>query len=206
MSSREWLKSIRNEVKGIAGGNMKSNVERWLKKDGEEFLKAVGVEEGQIVLDFGCGEGHYAIPAAKVVGERGRIYAVDKDKQALNQLVQLVKKNNIKNIEVIKEESKTSLESNSVDFILCYDVVHYIKNRKSIYHDFCRVLRTNGIFSLYPKHHQNDYPLMELAHMKLEDVIKEVEEAGFSLQEKFLKKLIHDDYYNNGYILNFRKD
>lgn len=185
---------------------MESNVEMWLEKDGEEFLKAVGVEGGQIVLDFGCGEGHYAIPAAEVVGERGKIYAVDKDKQALNQLVQLIKKNNIKNIEVIKEESKTSLESNSVDFILCYDVVHYIKSRKSIYHEFHRVLKSKGIFSLYPKHHKNDYPLMELAHTKLEDVIKEVEEAGFSLQDKFLKKLIHDDYYNDGYILNFIKD
>jgi hypothetical protein len=47
---------------------------------------------------------------------------------------------------------------------------------------------------------------MELAHMKLEDVIKEVEESGFSLQHKFLRKLIHDDYYNKGNILNFRKD
>ena len=76
---------------------MKSNVEMWLKKDGEEFLKAVGVEEGQIVLDFGCGEGHYAIPAAKITGEKGKIYAVDKDEQALDRMVQIIEKNNIKN-------------------------------------------------------------------------------------------------------------
>lgn len=185
---------------------MKSDVEIWLKKDGEEFLKAIGVEKGQIVLDFGCGEGHYSIPAAKVVGERGRIYALDKDKQALNQLIKLIKNINIKNIEVMKKESKTSLEDNFVDFILCYDVVHYVKNRKIIYHEFYRVLRPKGIFSLYPKHHKNDSPLMELAHMKLEDIIKEVEEAGFSFQDKFLIRLIHDDYYNEGYILNFRKN
>jgi ubiquinone/menaquinone biosynthesis C-methylase UbiE len=185
---------------------VKSDVEIWLKKDGEEFLKAIGVEKGQIVLDFGCGEGHYSIPAAKVVGERGRIYALDKDKQALNQLIKLIKNINIKNIEVMKKESKTSLEDNFVDFILCYDVVHYVKNRKIIYHEFYRVLRPKGIFSLYPKHHKNDSPLMELAHMKLEDIIKEVEEAGFSFQDKFLIRLIHDDYYNEGYILNFRKN
>jgi len=178
----------------------------WIEKDGEDFLKAVGVKEGQIVLDFGCGEGHYSVPASKVTGEKGRIYAVDKDKQALNQLDEIIKKNNIKNIEVIKNESKTSLEDNCVDFILCYDVVHYLKERSAVYHEFHRVLRPKGIFSLYPKHHKNDSPLMELAHMKLEDIIKEVEEAGFSLQDKFLKRLIHDDYYNEGYILNFRKD
>jgi len=185
---------------------VKNDVEMWIEKDGEDFLKAVGVKEGQIVLDFGCGEGHYSVPAAKVAGEKGRIYAVDKEKQALNQLAEVIKKNNIENIEVIKRESKTSLENNCVDFILCYDVVHYLKDRGAIYHEFYRVLRPKGVLSLYPKHHKNDYPLMELAHMKLEDVIKEVEKAGFSLQDKFLKRLIHDDYYNDGYILNFRKD
>jgi len=185
---------------------VKNDVEMWIEKDGEDFLKVVGVKKGQIVLDFGCGEGHYSLPAAKVVGEKGRIFALDKDRKALNQLVKLIKKNNIKNIEIIKEKSKTTLENNCADFILCYDVIHYLKDRKVIYHELYRVLRSKGILSLYPKHHRNDYPLMELAHMKLEDIIKEVEEAGFSFQNKFLKRLIHDDYYNEGYILNFRKD
>jgi len=43
---------------------------------------------------------------------------------------------------------------------------------------------------------------MELADLELKDVIKEVEEAGFSLIDKFFRKLLHDEYYNNGYILN----
>jgi len=185
---------------------MKTDVEKWIEKDGEDFLKAVGIKEGQVVLDFGCGEGHYAVPAAKLVGEKGKVYAVDKDKQALNRLTQIIKENNIKNVEVIKKESIIPLENNSLDFILCYDVVHYLKNRQTIYHEFYRVLRPEGIFSLYPKHHKNDYPLMELAQMKLEDVIEEVEDAGFSLHDKFFKSLIHDDNYNDGYILNFGKN
>jgi len=185
---------------------MERDVQTWLKKDGVEFLKTIGLKKGQTVMDFGCGEGHYSIPAAKLVGEKGNVYAVDKDEQALRRLIQIIEENNIKNVEVIKKESKTSLENNSVDFILCYDVVHYLKDRKIIYQEFYRVSRAKGVFSLYPKHHKDDSPLMELAHMKLGEIIKEVEEAGFSLQNKFLKTLIHDDYYNKGYILNFKKD
>ena len=185
---------------------MKNDVKMWLKKDGEEFLKSIGLRKRQVVLDFGCGEGHYSIPAAKVVGDKGKVYAVDKDSESLDGLAQLIKKNNIKNIEVIKKESKTSLENNSVDFILCYDVVHYLKERKIIYNELYRVLRPKGIFSFYPKHHKNDHPLMELANMELKDIIKEVEKTGFSLVNEVFKKLIHDDYYNDGYILNFRKD
>jgi len=42
--------------------------------------------------------------------------------------------------------------------------------------------------------------------MDLEDIIKEIEKSGFILKHKFLKNLLQGDYYNKGYILNFRKD
>lgn len=185
--------------------SMKKDAELWIKEDGRKFLQSIGIQKGDIVLDFGCGEGRYALPAAKAVGKTGLIYAVDKDKKALNQLVRFTKKHTIKNMEVINGESKTFLERNSVDFVLCYDVIHYIKNRTIIYKEFHRVLQPKGTFSLYPKHHRNDYPLMELANLKLDDILDEVEKAGFALLNKFFKRLLHDDYYNDGCILNFRK-
>lgn len=185
---------------------MENDLEKWLKKDGQEYLKSIGLRKEQAILDFGCGQGHYTLPAARVVGEKGKAYAEDKDKEALKKLVKLIKKAKIKNIEIINRESRIPLEDESLDFVLCYDVVHYLKNRKTIYDEFYRVLRPGGIFSLYPKHHKNDSPLMELANLELKDIIKEVEEVGFSLQAKSLKRLLHDDYYNDGYILNFSKD
>lgn len=185
---------------------MTNDLKNWLEKDGEDFLKTIGLKKGQVVLDFGCGEGHYSIPAAKVVGEKGRIYALDKDKKAINRLTKLIKKNKIKNIEIIKRESNTLLENGSVDFVLCYDVIHYLKDRSIVYDELHRVLRAKGTLSLYPKHHKNDLPLMELARMTLEEIIREVEEAGFSWQNKLIKGLIHDDYFNEGCILHFRKD
>lgn len=111
-------------------------MEKWLEKDGVGFLKAVGVKRGHTVLDFGCGEGHYSIPAAKLVGEKGKVYAVDKDEQALHRLIRQIEEYKIKNIEVIKKELKTSLDNNFVDFIICYDVIHYLKDRKILYHAY----------------------------------------------------------------------
>jgi hypothetical protein len=46
---------------------------------------------------------------------------------------------------------------------------------------------------------------MELANISLKSVIKEIEKADFILKHKFLKTLLHDEYYNEGYILNFRR-
>ncbi len=185
--------------------NKGTNIKRWIEQDGQIFLKEIGIEKGQTVLDFGCGEGHYTIPAAKVVGGKGKVYALDKDRNELEKLKKLIQQGKIKNIEVINEDSKVPLKDNSVDVVLCYDVIHYEKNRKIIYGEVYRLLKPTGFLSVYPKHHKEDSPLMELAERELNDVKKEIEECGFYLQDKFLKELLHDDYYNKGYVLNLRK-
>ena len=53
-----------------------------------ELLERIGIRRGQAVLDFGCGYGIYTIPVAKIVGGQGRVYALDKDKEALDALMQ----------------------------------------------------------------------------------------------------------------------
>jgi precorrin-6B methylase 2 len=67
---------------------MKSNLKRWLEEVGERCLREVGISKGQIVLDFGSDSGNYTIPAARIVGEEGRVYALDKDRRDLDKLMQ----------------------------------------------------------------------------------------------------------------------
>ncbi len=184
---------------------MNTSVRKWIEKDGVEFLREIGVQKDQTVLDFGCGKGHYTIPAAKVVGAEGKVYGFDKDKNALRELEETGKRFGLKNIELISGDTKVPLEDKSVDVALLYDVIHYEKNRGIIYQEIHRVLRQQGILSIYPKHYKNDYPLMELAEMEMADVKREIEECDFYLWDKILKELLHDDYYNKGYVLNFRK-
>ena len=186
---------------------MEDNVKKWVEQDGEKFLEEVGIKKGQTVLDFGSSEGHYTIPVSKVIGANAKVYALDKDKGVLDKLKKITEKNNIKNIELIKEDSKIPLENNSLDAVLCYDVIHYENKKKriAIYNEIHRVLKKEGLFSVYPKHHKKDYPLMELADINLESVVQEIERFGFVLESKFLKTLLHDEYYNEGCILNFRR-
>ena len=62
---------------------MKTETRKWIEEDGPKFLREIGLKKGQAVLDFGCGDGHYTIPASKAVGMNGRVYALDKDKNKL---------------------------------------------------------------------------------------------------------------------------
>ena len=130
--------------------------------------------------------------------------------ESINKLMELAKIQGLKNIIPIHyklEELKINLESKSVDVVLLYDILHYMKawGRKRIYEEICRILKENGLLSVYPKHCKSDEPLGNLSDMGLDDVIGEIKNRHFYLQRKFYKKLLHNGNYNRGYILNFRK-
>ena len=161
-------------------------------------------------MDFGCGAGYYTIPAAKVVRREGKIYAIDKDIESMHKLMEIAKTKGLKNIIPIhtkSEELKINLESESIDAVLLYDVIHYMEalERKKIYEETYRILKTEGLLSVYPKHRKSDEPLGNLSDMGLNDVVEEINSPHFYLQRKFYKKLLHNSNYNMGYILNFRK-
>ena len=174
---------------------------KWLKEDGEIFIKEIGIKKNQIVLDFGCGEGHYTIPAARVIGKGGKVYALDKDKDALDKLIKTAKKEGLKNIKIMKTEGelKIPLRDESVNVVLLYDVLHPYYNikgpdeRRKLLDDVNRVLKPNSFVSIYPK------------HLESENIRKEVEEASFSFERKYFTRLIHDNSYEKDYIFNFRK-
>jgi ubiquinone/menaquinone biosynthesis C-methylase UbiE len=183
---------------------MKNDLTKWHDGLGVDFLKKIGVNKGYTVLDFGCGRGHYTLPASKLVGNKGVVYALDKNEVTLSELEKTITEESIKNVEFIKN---ISLKDNSVDVVLCYDVLHYMKTveRKGIYNNIRRILRENAIFSVYPKHSKGNLPSGKLADVSVVEVTAEIENSGFVLCQKINSKLLHDGYFEKGLILNFRK-
>ena len=104
---------------------MKTDIEKWLAIDGKTFLKEIGIRKGQVVLDFGCSVGHYTILIAKVLGKQGKVYALDKDREALNQLMEVAKSEGLENIVPITTSGEyyINLENDSADVVLLYDIL-----------------------------------------------------------------------------------
>jgi ubiquinone/menaquinone biosynthesis C-methylase UbiE len=189
---------------------MTEDMETWEKEDGVKFLRKVGLRPGQIILDFGCKAGHYTIPAAFIVGSEGIVYAVDKEQQALNELQQKARANNLKNMKIIKTSGQVSLdfESESIDVVLFYDVLHYLEksDRIKLYQEAQRVLKQDGLLSVYPKHTLEDEPIQEFRKLSSNDVKREIENSDFYFEERYCGVISHDDGLNQGCVLNFRKN
>ena len=95
------------------------------------ILKEVGIKQGFKVLDFGCGPGGYVLPASKLVGETGKVYALDITPLAIKMVRHIVEKNGLKNVETILSDCATGLPSESLDVALLYDVFHGLRKQRS---------------------------------------------------------------------------
>ncbi len=171
-----------------------------LESRAAEVLKAVGINKRHIALDFGCGSGTYTIPAARLVGEEGKVYALDKDRKALDKLIQKAKLEGLGNIERIDTsgEPRIRLADESVDVVLLFDVFHsyYLPqagDRRKLLGEIYRIMKPSAFISVWPKH-------MEL------DARDEIESANFYLESEYSGTLIHDNKcLEKGQVLNFRK-
>ena len=160
-------------------------MEQWEQQQGVAFLRKIGIKHGQTVLDFGCRVGHYTIPAARIVGSEGIVYAVDKEQRALNELKQKAIRLHLKNIRIIKSSGRIQidLENDSTDVVLFYDVLHYHekKDREKLYAEANRVLKQNGLLSVYPKHTLEDNPIMEFQNLSLSQIRQEIRNSNLLL-------------------------
>ena len=193
---------------------MTNEIRKWISEDGIKFLSKIGIKKGFIVADFGCGFGHFTIPAAKIVSKEGKIYAIEEDKNILRKLMQTAEKEEEGLSEIIvpltsnpENPLKINIDDETVDYALIYDVLHYFSKdeREDIYQEIHRILKIGGQISVYPKHNKNDWPLWNLADLDLNDITQEITEMGFNFKKKDNVELFHDEGYDRGYILEFKK-
>jgi ubiquinone/menaquinone biosynthesis C-methylase UbiE len=187
----------------VAGENRNDNGERErvaLEQMLIEMMQRIGINSGQTVLDFGCGSGTYTIPVAQIVGKKGKVYALDKDKNALDDLMNKAELGHLRNIQSIATLGELTIElpDKSVDITLLFDVFHRYcfpqsSDRKRLLGEVYRITKTDGFVSVWPKH-------MEA------EVRGEIEAANFYVEDEFLGTLIHDNKdIETGKVMNFRK-
>lgn len=141
--------------------------------------------EGQTILDFGYGSGTYTIPAAKLVGEEGDVFAQDINESALDELEETAKRKGLENIRRIESsgEGKIALENEEGDWVLLIDVLHEVDEKKKLFDEAYRVLNPSGSVCVYPMHIKGK-EIKSLAKESNFEVKKELFDGRILLLEK----------------------
>jgi ubiquinone/menaquinone biosynthesis C-methylase UbiE len=119
------------------------------------ILEEMGIKPGFQVLDYGCGPGSYIIPLAELVGESGKVYALDIHPLAIKKVQDIASKKQLANVETILSDCQTGLPDNSLDVVLLYDIFHHLSDPYMILKELHRVLKPDGILS-FSDHHMKE--------------------------------------------------
>src|SRR5690349_7185835 len=88
-------------VMGHQAADWLERPEREEEEKPELLLKALKLKPGDAAADIGAGTGYYSWRMAKVVGEKGRVYAVDIQQEMLDLLAEKMAERKITNIKEV---------------------------------------------------------------------------------------------------------
>ena len=148
----------------------------------DETLIKLGLHEGDVMADIGCGIGYFTIPASKIVGDSGNIFAMDISPEMLQDVGIKIKNNNISNIEIIlTEENDLKLEDNKITFAFISTVLHEADEKENFLNEIKRIISPKGKIAIveWQKINSEFGPPIDHRLDKM-DLIKILDTLGFS--------------------------
>jgi ubiquinone/menaquinone biosynthesis C-methylase UbiE len=146
----------------------------------DKLIERSGIRPGMTVLDLGCGSGAFTTFVARVVGDKGKVYAIDVQAEMLKQLERKLARpenRDITNVE-LKEASAYNLpfEDEALDLVYMVTVLQEIPDRGKALREIRRVLKAGGILAVTELLADPDYPLRSTT-------VKICRKEGFALDE-----------------------
>ncbi|MFA5346707.1 MAG: methyltransferase domain-containing protein [Methanoregula sp.] len=114
-------------------------------QDPEEILTSIGVVPGMIFVDMGCGDGYFALPAARRVGRSGKVYANDINEGAVERLRQRAGQEGLDNLFTdVKEAEETVVCEGCADVVFFGIDLHDFRDPVQVLLNAKKILRPDG--------------------------------------------------------------
>ena len=126
---------------------------RDLLQDPRRSLEKARLGQGMSVVDYGCGPGSFTIPAAELVGQEGKVFAVDIHPLATTSVRRKASRKGLQNIEtVLVRGYDTGIEASSIDRVLLIDTIHLIDDPDALFREIRRMLKPDGLLFMEKGH------------------------------------------------------
>ena len=156
----------------------------------KKILENIGLAAGMFVADFGCGHGYFALPAAKIAGEQGKIFAVDVLAEALEAVKSQAQLQGALNIEVMRGDLEVTggskIGTEAVDMVLLHNVLFQSQKKMEILREAKRVLKAGGRLELIEwRPEKNTFGPKEGWRLAVPEAKKLAGDEGFNFEREF---------------------
>ncbi len=158
--------------------------------DPKKLLEQGGLKAGSVVADLGCGSsGHFVFPAAHLVGEKGRVYAVDILPSVLQSIESRAKLEGLSNVVRVwadlERPGALQIEG-GIDIALLVNTLFQVKDSAVVIKEASRVLKPGGRL-LVGEWKATSTPLGPSAMMRVDSskVKQWAKDAGIAFDREF---------------------
>ncbi len=116
---------------------------------GEQLVDKCKIENGQTILDIGCGVGASLLPAAKKVGGEGQAIGIDLSNGMVQECIKNGQAEKLSNIDVlVMDANKLEFKDSKFDYILNGFGFPYLYYGDENFKEVRRALKANGKFGI----------------------------------------------------------
>jgi ubiquinone/menaquinone biosynthesis C-methylase UbiE len=165
-------------VMGHQGAGWLERPEREKEENPKKLIESLEFQEGMVVADIGAGSGYYSFRIAPLLGAKGKVLAVDIQKEMIQILKDKRKANQITNVEpVLSDEKDPKLPEGEVDLALMVDVYHEFAYPHEMTEKLVKGLKKGGRLVFVEFRLEDPKVPIKLVHKMTErQVIKEMSE------------------------------
>src|SRR5436190_15239749 len=158
------------------GAGWLTREDREKEEDCTTMVKHLNVQTGQTVCDLGAGNGFYTLWLAKLVGENGRVLAVDIQPEMLDMLKRRATKEGVSNIELVLATTvDPKLPEGKLDLVLLVDTYHELSNPEEVLTAVRKSLKPHGRLALVEFRLEDEsVPIRVLHRMSKAQITKEM--------------------------------
>jgi ubiquinone/menaquinone biosynthesis C-methylase UbiE len=172
-------------------GSLDNRLRRWLQNPRK--ILSPYIEKGMTVLDIGCGPGFFSVDMAHLVGESGRVIAVDLQEGMLAKLNKKIQGTELDERFTLQKCEEDQLGvSEQVDFILVFYMFHEVTHQDGFLDEIGSLLKPEGrVLIVEPPFHVSTSAFKEMIAKARKSGLQPVESPKIFLGKAVVLKRVN---------------
>lgn len=111
----------------------------------ETIFDKIGLKPGDTFIDIGCSNGYFALPASRIVGEKGTVYGMDIDNEAIEELKIKAANEGLTNLKLVGGDAATTIFGKALADIVFFGIdLHDFADPVTVLQNARRMIKPNG--------------------------------------------------------------